>query len=71
MQIESIELPAIANELHVRVKDTPYNIRFNLQEDAREQAGRYFALVDKIKAGGLSQPKEYIDVRDDGRAYYK
>lgn len=67
--IEAIDLPAVANELHVRVQGSPYYIKFNLQNDPLQQAGSYFALSEKL-AGG-SQPSEYIDLRVAGRAYYK
>ncbi len=70
-EAEYIELPAIANELHVRPRGEGYIVKYNLQIDAREQTGVYFTLLDKLKAESAALPKEYIDVRIESRAYYK
>lgn len=69
--IEYITLPAVANELHVKPMDSNYIVKFNLQSDPREQSGVYFALYDRLAKEALVQPKEYVDVRVESRAYYK
>ena len=69
--IEYITLPPVANELHVKPANSNYIVKFNLQADAREQSGVYFALFDKLAEEALVQPKEYVDVRVESRAYYK
>lgn len=71
LQIETVELPAVANELHVKPKGVDYKIKFNLQNDAREQVGTYFAVIDRISHDKALMPRSYVDVRVEGRAYYK
>lgn len=68
--VDSYTLPFFANEVHVRLKGQGYTIKFNTENDARQQAGTYFALAEKLAADGIV-PAEYIDVRIDERAYYK
>lgn len=70
LQIESMSLPPLAHELHVRIKDVPYAIKFNLVGDPREQAGTYLAVKQKLEQDKVT-PAEYIDVRVPERAYYK
>ncbi len=65
-----IELPAIANELHVKIANQPYYIKFNLAGQAREQVGAYLAVRQKFEAE-KRLPTEYIDVRVEERVYYK
>lgn len=71
LTITSLSMPAAASELQVRVKGAPYYIKCNLQGDAREEAGRYLAIREKLNADGKKAPAEYIDVRVPNRVYYK
>lgn len=71
MVIESIKLPAVANEVHIKLKDVPYVIKFNMQADPRQQVGSYVALIESLKSQNKSLPKEYVDVRVDDRVFYK
>lgn len=68
--IASLELPALASELHVRVSGQPYFIKFNLLTNPRIAAGQYFALSDKLQKDGVV-PKEYVDSRVEEKVYYK
>ncbi|MDB5186309.1 MAG: hypothetical protein JWL85_832 [Candidatus Saccharibacteria bacterium] len=68
--IDSLSLPAVANELHVRIKGEKYFVKFNLQDDARQQAGAFIAVKGHLKSESIT-PSEYIDVRIEDRAYYK
>lgn len=70
ISITSMTLPAIANELHARIGGQAYFIKFDLEGSAREQAGTYLAVKQKLEADHI-MATEYIDVRVDGRAYYK
>ncbi len=68
--ISSLTLPATSRELDVGLLNTPYFIKFNLDNnDALQQVGKYFALIDHLKSQNIT-PSKYIDVRLDGRAYY-
>jgi hypothetical protein len=69
--IARMQLPAASSELDVYPKGRSYFIKFNLQNDsARQQAGTYFAVIEKLQHDG-KMPKKYVDVRIDGRAYYR
>jgi hypothetical protein len=63
-------LPAAANELHMRLDNQPYVVKFNVQANARQQVGTFLAVRARLE-GDRVTPKEYIDVRVDERAYYK
>jgi hypothetical protein len=63
-------LPAQPNELQLRIKDKPYYVRFNTFNDARQQAGSYLAVSEKLVNDGVT-PREYIDLRVSERAYYR
>lgn len=71
IQIKSVRLPAVANELHLELKDAPYVIKFNLQDDPMEQVGRYVTLMEHIQSQSKPAPTEYVDVRVEDRVYYK
>lgn len=67
---ESIKLPAIPNELHIKTIGSAYYIKFSIVGDARVQVGAYLAVQNKLKSQNTS-PSEYIDVRIEDRVYYK
>ncbi len=69
--VESMMLPVGTSELDVKVAGQPYSIKFNLESGtARQQAGTFLATESKLKSQNIT-PAQYIDVRVDGRAYYK
>jgi hypothetical protein len=72
--IQSMTLPAAASELDVYVANQPYYVKFNLRQagkdDAAAQVGTYIATIKKLDREG-AKPAEYVDVRLEGRAYYK
>lgn len=70
VSIASMTLPAIANELHVRISGQAYFVKFDLEGRAREQVGTFLATKQKLETEKIT-PSEYIDVRVDERAYYK
>ena len=71
IQINKMVLVPEAEELDVYPKGQPYYIKFNLhQTDALQQVGTYLAAIATLKSKNQT-PKQYIDVRVDGRAYYK
>lgn len=70
LNIETLTLPTVPNELHVRVAGDKYFVKFNMQGSARLQAGAYSAMRKQLSAGGI-KPKEYVDVRVEERAFYK
>jgi hypothetical protein len=69
--VASMELPAAKSELDVRISGKPYFVKFNLESGtARQQAGTYLATKAELEHRHTI-PAQYIDVRVDGRAYYK
>lgn len=68
--VASLTLPALADELHVRIKGQPYFVKFNTSSDPRTAAGTFLAVKERLEKDG-QVPREYIDVRVEERAYYK
>jgi hypothetical protein len=68
--VENYSLPALANELHVRMQGQGYYVKFNTESDVRVQVGTYLALSEKLQTDG-TVPTEYMDVRVEERAYFK
>lgn len=67
---ETVTLPLEVNEVRVKPIGVPYYVRFNALQDARTQVGTYLAVKNRLQES-REQPKEYIDVRVEERAYYK
>jgi len=70
LSIDSIMLPQVANELQVRLKGSPYYVRFDMENDPKQSAGTLAALKVNLDANHIV-PSEYIDLRIPERAYYK
>jgi hypothetical protein len=62
-------LPARSSELDIHIAGSAYIGKFNLQSDARQQAGSFAAVKGSLDTAhtGVGQ---YIDVCVPGRAYY-
>ncbi|MGB4759165.1 MAG: hypothetical protein WBP26_03840 [Candidatus Saccharimonadales bacterium] len=70
---ESFILPAqAAHEIDVRVVGAAHYIKFSAANEAsfNEQIGSFLAMQEYMMGKGIT-PKEYVDVRLPGRAYYK
>lgn len=70
LTVAQITLPAGNSEMHVRLQDLPYAIKFNLQGNAREETGAFLATKEYVEAQKQTV-NEYIDVRVESRVYYK
>ena len=68
--VETWTLPAGGGELTVKPVGASYFVKFSLQGVAREEAGTYLATKQYLDTHHIS-PKEYVDARVSGRAYYK
>lgn len=68
--VDELILPAIPNELHVKVSGQQYYIKFATLGDARLQAGTYLAVANHLRDSNTT-PREYVDVRVEERAFYK
>lgn len=70
VKVQSLTLPAAAQELDLRVQNQPYFVKFYLGGDALNQAGQYLAAKHKFDSEN-SQPGQYLDVRVAGKIFYK
>lgn len=70
--IQRIVLPAAASEVDVYVSGQPYFVKFDMQDQngALQQVGTFVAVAQDLGSKGTT-PTQYVDVRIDGRAYYK
>ena len=69
--VSSVSLPAGASEVDVHLEGQPYFVKFNLQSNSsRQQVGTFLAVYNRLNDQSI-QPGQYVDVRVDGRAYYK
>jgi len=69
--VAGLDLPAGSSELDVHLTGQPYMVKFNLQsDDARGEAGTFLATIAQLHRQNVT-PSQYVDVRVDGRAYYK
>lgn len=70
--VQRIVLPPAASEVDMYIGGKQYFVKFNLQDQqgALQQAGAFMAVAHHLESKG-EMPSQYIDVRIDGRAYYK
>jgi hypothetical protein len=69
IELASAVLPAQSSELDIHIAGQGYIGKFNLQSDARGQAGTFAAVKAQLDAAH-TPVTQYIDVRLPGRAYY-
>jgi hypothetical protein len=72
LAISTFVLPVVADELDMYIDGGHYFVKFNLHnnDSALQQVGTLLAVKHSLEGRGVT-PSEYIDVRIDGRAYYK
>lgn len=70
LTVSSLTLPKGTNELDLRVNGAPYYTKFNLEGNARVEAGTFLAVKQQLQKTNVT-PSSYVDVRVEGRAYYK
>jgi hypothetical protein len=69
--ITSLILPTAPYELDLKPSGVGYYVKFNIHStDALQQIGTYLAVRQRLSSQNI-MPSSYIDVRLDGRAYYK
>jgi hypothetical protein len=68
--ITQLVLPQDTAELQVHMNGVEYYVRYNLHANARVEAGTYLAVKQYLDSNHKT-PGSYIDVRVDGKAYYK
>lgn len=72
IKVRQIVLPAAAFEADIYISGKPYFVKFNMQDTngALQQAGSFIAVYQYLATKNIT-PSQYIDVRIDGRVYYK
>jgi hypothetical protein len=70
IEIDTMTLPQIANELHMKVRGETYVGKFDIGRDVRLQAGTFVAVRSQLREQNIA-PKNYIDVRVQERAFYR
>jgi hypothetical protein len=68
--ISGLSLPASPLEIDMRTTDQPYFIKFYLGGDANSQAGQFLAARQKFAQAHIT-PSQYLDVRVQGKIFYK
>lgn len=68
--ISSLTLPDSPQALHLQAEGSAYFVKFDLGGDVSLQTGQYLAAKHKFDTEN-SQPSQYLDVRVDGKIYYK
>lgn len=70
LPVESITMPPGAYGLNIRYQSLPYYVKYNLLVEGRGQLGVLLAVKHRLEQQH-SVPTEYIDVRVEGRAFYR
>ena len=70
ISVSSLTLPRVASELHIKIKNQPYYVKFDLLGDVRLQAGTFLAVKRRFDSRG-GKPSQYVDVRVEDKVYYK
>jgi hypothetical protein len=72
VSVSKVVLPSASFEVDMYIAGKPYFVKFNMHDSsgALQQTGAYIAVAQDL-AGKNITPSQYIDVRIDGRAYYK
>lgn len=68
--VSSIVLPPLPMELNLRTSDKPYFVKFYLGGDPQVQVGQFLAARSQFQKDNIS-PQQYLDVRVQGRIFYK
>jgi hypothetical protein len=71
LTISKLVMPAGENELDMYLVGQSYFVKFNLADSSPlQEVGTFLAVRQNLQQQGIA-PSQYIDVRVDGRAYYK
>jgi hypothetical protein len=68
--VNSLTLPALAQELDLRTSDKPYFVKFYLGGDALTQTGQFLSTRKQLQ-DTHKEPVQYLDVRVTGKVFYK
>jgi cell division septal protein FtsQ len=70
ISIESLTIPPVAQELYLKTTGSKYYLKFFLGGNSAQQLGQFLA-ARKYYAKTHHDPKQYLDVRVEGKIFYK
>ncbi len=71
LEVKSVYLPRVTpNELRIQFSGKPYFAKLDTTSDSRRQIGSLLSAISYVSERG-SAVNEYIDVRVDGKVFYK
>jgi|GEM_PF-180398 len=70
LEVSSLTLPKGTSELDVHLSGAGYFVKYNVRGNARAEAGTFIAVNQQLDVKHIT-PSNYVDVRVDGRVYYK
>lgn len=70
LELETVSLPTVPNEVDMVAKGTKYTVKFALDQDPKQGIGALLALRDKFSREGIT-PASYLDLRVPDKAFYK
>lgn len=70
LSIDSMVMPPLPHELHLKLDGYSYVIKLHLQGDALEQAGKILASHNRFQTTN-QHPTDYLDVRVEGKVFFK
>lgn len=68
--ISTLTLPSSPLEVDLRTSDQPYYVKFYLGGDLNTEAGQFLAARQKFAQSHIT-PSQYLDVRVQGKIFYK
>ncbi len=70
IKLQSLDLPPAPNEVWARIEGRPYFVKFTFDQDPRVAFGTLLATLKNLSDRRVT-PAEYIDVRVEGKVFYK
>lgn len=70
IEIDSLTLPTLAQELDLKTKDSNYFVKFLTSSEPMQQIGQFLAARQQFQTSG-ERPTQYLDVRVPGKIYHK
>lgn len=68
--VSTVLLPRSAREVYIKMSTQPYIIKFSVERPVSQQIGELRSLLEYMRSTSTN-PAEYIDIRIEGKAFYK
>ncbi len=70
LELETVVLPLLPNQVDMVVKGSSYSVKFSLTEDPKQGIGALLAVREKFAKENI-MPSTYLDLRVPDKAFYK